>query len=76
MCGHHFQFTRCCVPPLLLPSVNSLATNDNYSCHRNSAACNQLARSVLKIGSVLAERVGQGEVGGSTALADCAWWLL
>ena len=30
----------------------------------------------LKIGSALAERVGQGEVGGSTALADRAWRLL
>ena len=40
------------------------------------ATCYQLAQSVLKIGSVLAERVGQGEVGGSTALADSAWWLL
>ena len=31
---------------------------------------------VLKIGSELAERVGQGEVGGSTALPDSAWWRL
>ena len=30
-------------------------------------------QSVLKIGSALAERVGQGEVGGCTALADSAW---
>ena len=30
-------------------------------------------QSVLKIGSVLAERVG--EVGGCTALADSAWQL-
>ena len=30
----------------------------------------------LKVGSVLAERVGQGEVGGSIALADRAWQLL
>ena len=37
------------------------------------AACYQLAQSVLKIGSALAERVGQGEVGGCTALADSAW---
>ena len=45
--------------------------------HRNSAAfLYQLAQSVLKIGSALAERVGQGEVGGCTALADSAWWLL
>ena len=42
------------------------------------AACYRLAQSVLKIGSalVLAERVGQGEMGGvgrCTALADSAW---
>ena len=35
-----------------------------------------VAQFVLKIGSALAERVGQGEVGGSTALADRAWQLL
>ena len=55
---------------------NPLNTNDDYSRHRNSAACYQLEQSVLKIGSVLAESVGQGEVGGSTALTDCAWRLL
>ena len=33
-------------------------------------------QSVLKIGSALAERVGQGEVGGCTAMADRAWWPL
>ena len=55
---------------------NPLTTNDDYSHHRNSAACYQLAQSVLKIGSALAERVGQGEVGGCTALADSAWRLL
>ena len=33
-------------------------------------------QSVSKIGSALAERVGQGEVGGSTILCDCAWQLL
>ena len=37
------------------------------------AACYQLAQSVFKIGSVLAERVGQGEVGGCTPLTDSAW---
>ena len=31
---------------------------------------------VLKIGSMLAERVGQGEVDGSTTLPDSAWWWL
>ena len=57
-------------------SVLTLTTNDNYSRHRNSAARYQLAQSVLKIGSALAERVGQGEVGGATAVADRAWRLL
>ena len=56
--------------------INPLTTNDNYSHHRNSAVCYQLAQSVLKIGSVLAERVGQGEVGGYTALPGSAWRLL
>ena len=36
----------------------------------------QLAQSILKIGSALAERVGQGEVGGCTALAESGWWQL
>ena len=31
-------------------------------------------QSILNIGSVLSERVGQGEVGGCTTLADSAWW--
>ena len=44
--------------------LNPLTTNDDYS-----------RQSVLKISSALAERVGQGEVGGSTALADSAWRL-
>ena len=36
----------------------------------------QLAQSVLKIGSALTEKVGQGEVGGCTTLGDSAWRLL
>ena len=56
--------------------INPLTTDDEYSRHQNSAACYQLAQSVLKIGSALAERVGQGEVGGATAVADHAWRLL
>ena len=59
--------------------INPLTTNDDYSRHQNSAACYQLAQSVLKIGSALAERVGQGEVGGCTALltvhGGCCSWL-
>ena len=33
----------------------------------------QLAQCILRIGSALAERMGQGEVGGSTALPGSAW---
>ena len=52
-----------------------LTTNDDYS-HRNSATCYQLEQSILKIGSALAGRVGQREVGGCTPLGDSAWQLL
>ena len=37
--------------------LNPLTMNDEYSHHQNSAACCQLAQSVLKIDSALAERV-------------------
>ena len=60
----------------LYSSLNLLTTEDDYSRHRYSAACYLLAQSTLKIGSVLAERVGQGKVGGCTSLGDSAWWLL
>ena len=39
-------------------------------------AFHQLAQSVLKIGSALAEGMEQGEVDGYTTLPDSAWWLL
>ena len=44
--------------------LNPSTTNDDYSHHQNSAACYQLAQSILKIGAALAERVGRGEGGG------------
>ena len=79
MCGITYQGDDsesvwvCCDSCELWLDFNPLTTNDDYS-HRNSAACYQLAQSVLKIGSGLAERVGQGEVSGCTALGDSAWW--
>ena len=33
-------------------------------------------QSVLKIGSAVAEMVGQGEVGRYTTLPDSGWWRL
>ena len=59
-----------------LTGINPLTTNDAFLCCQFLAACYQLAQSILKIGSALAERVGQGEVGGCTALAYSAWRLL
>ena len=58
------------------PYLNAKVPNDEYSRHRNSAACYQLEQSVLKIVSALAERVGQGEVGGCTTFAISTWRLL
>ena len=59
-------------------TINPLTTDDTFWRHLTLAACYQLAQSVLKIGSALAEleRVGQGEVGGCTPLGDSSWWLL
>ena len=56
--------------------INPLTTNDAVWRRLTLAACYQLAQSVLKIGSALAERVGQGEVGGCISLGDSAWRLL
>ena len=55
--------------------LNPLTTDDAFS-RQFLSACYQLAQSVLKIGSAIAERVGQGEVGGCTPQADSAWRLL
>ena len=55
---------------------NPLTTDDAFWRRQFLAACYKLAQSVLKIGSAVAERVGQGEVGGCialAALADSAW---
>ena len=59
-------YRNCLIYRVCWPSVNPLTMSDDYSHHRNSAACYQLAQSVL-IGSALAERVGQEEVGGCTS---------
>ena len=48
-----------------IPSFNSLPTDDAFWRHQILAACYQLAQSFFMIGSALAERVGQGEVGGN-----------
>ena len=47
---------------------NPLTTDDTFWCCLTLTACYQLAQSILKIGSALAERVGQGEVGGCTVV--------
>ena len=50
-------------------------TDDECTRHATLTACYQLAQSVLKIGSALAERVGQGEVGGHSHDMPCTWRL-
>ena len=60
-----------CIKNVKLKVVNPLTTDD-ASWRQILVTCYKLVQSVLKIGSVLAERVGQGEVGGSTALPDTA----
>ena len=58
---------------------NPLTMNNDYSCHQNLAVCYQLVQSVLKIGSVLSERVGQGEWVSAllwlTVHGGCCSWL-
>ena len=56
--------------------INLLTTDDAFWRRLTLAACYQLAQSIFKIGFALAERVGQGEVGGCTPLGDSAWRLL
>ena len=50
--------------------------NDDNSRHQKSVACYQLEQSVLKVGSALAEWVGQGEVGVCHLLDDSTQRLL
>ena len=56
--------------------INPLTTDDTIWRRQFLAACYQLVQSVLKIGSALAGRVGQGEVGGRHPECDNVWWLL
>ena len=57
-------------------TVNPLTTNDTFGVVQFWPHVIQMVESVLKIGSVLAEKEEQGEVGGCTTLTDSAWrWL-
>ena len=61
-CEHSCSRTELCIKQLgsielrtllgiqSLQLLNPLTTNDDYSCHQNSATCYQLVQSVLKIG--------------------------
>ena len=53
-----------CSVHVLRSYINPLTTNDDYSRHRNLAACYQLVQSVLKIGSALVYRKGGTGGGG------------
>ena len=73
------KIKRFVEPPLISCSLTLCSLIGNQISDEGAlilAACYQLAQSVLKIGSALAERVGQGEVGGCTALGGSTWRLL
>ena len=57
-----FQAKLCTYKHLRILSTEqnkaSLTTDDGHTCHVTLAACYQLAQSVLKIGFVLAKKVG------------------
>ena len=56
-------------------AFNPLTTDDAIWHRLTLAACYQLAQSVLKIGFVLAKKVGQGEVAGFQHGVLCTWQL-
>ena len=53
--------------------MDYLVTDDAFWCRQFLATCDQLARLVLKIGSALAERVGQGDEGRCNPMGGSAW---
>ena len=53
--------------------MNPLTTDDTFWRCQFFGCMLSVGAIHLKIGSALAERVGQGEVGGCTPLADGAW---
>ena len=53
----------------------ALTTNDAYCCPLTSAPCYQLVQSVLKIGSVVAKKLGQEEVGRYIQDMPSTCWL-
>ena len=44
--------------------------------HHTAHCAEKIISAHLRTGSALAERVGQGEVGGVTHRVLCTWWLL
>ena len=59
----------------MVPVFNPLTTDDAFW-HCQFLATLSVGAICLKIGTVLAERMGQGDVGGCTHLAYSTWWLL
>ena len=44
--------------------------------HHTAHCAERIVSARLRTGSALAERVGQGEMGGVTCRVLCTWWLL
>ena len=58
MVGDYWRFDTHSVT---MEHIQKISTDDAFWCRLTLTACYHLAQSILKIGSVLAERVGQGK---------------
>jgi len=57
----------------LLHSLNPIV---HFWLHHNAHCTEKIVSAHLRASSALAEKVGQGEVGGLTGRVLCTWWLL
>ena len=56
--------------------LNPLNPIVHFWLHHTAHCAEKIVSARLRTGSALAERVGQGEVGGVTGRVLCTWWLL
>ena len=61
---------------LRLNDINPLNPIVHFWLHHTAHCAEKIVSTCLHAGSALAERVGQGEMGGVTGRVLCTWWLL
>ena len=72
---------RCSNGQATTATINTLWFNPlnpivHFWLHHTAHCAEKIVSERLRAGSVSAERVGQGEVGGVTGRVLCTWWLL